>query len=134
MLNSTGLRVVVADDEEINLFILIKNMSDNGYLPKGFDGGIAVWDYLQKNPYNVDIVILDKMMSDLNGVEVIKLMKKHPVLRHVPILMQSGCIDIKEGLEAGADCYLVKPFSAEKMIAAIEELTRMDVKKLLIKA
>ena len=124
-----NLRVVVADDEEINLYVLMKNMNDNGYNAKGFGGGMPVWEYLQQNPYQADIVILDKMMNDLNGVEIIKLMKSHPVLKNVPIMLQSGCVDSREALEAGADCYLVKPFTSKAILAAVEELA--SVKSLL---
>lgn len=122
MSKKPNLRVVVADDEELNLFILMKNMNDNGYTAKGFGGGMLVWEYLQENPYNTDIVILDKMMDDLSGVDVIKRMKNHPILKHVPVMLQSGCVESEEGLNAGADFYLIKPFSSNDILGAVEDL------------
>jgi len=121
-MDSRKLKVVVVDDEEMDLYILMKNMNDNGYSAKGFSGGISAWEYLQENPDEADIIILDKMMGDLHGLEVVKLIKGHPALKHIPVMIQSGCTDTQEGFEAGADRYIVKPFSSEQLITAVDEL------------
>lgn len=117
-----NLRVVVADDEELSLFVLMRSMNDNGYSAKGFTGGMPIMEYLFENPDKADIVILDKMMCDLSGLDVIKLMKNHPILKNIPVVMQSSCSDYEEGLSAGADRYLLKPYTKDVIISAIEEL------------
>lgn len=117
-----NLRVVVADDEELSLFVLMRSMNDNGYAAKGFTGGMPILKYLLENPDKADIVILDKMMCDLSGVDVIRLMKNHPVLKNIPVVMQSGCTNSEEGLSAGADRYLLKPYTKDAMLSAIKEL------------
>ena len=120
-----NLRVVVADDEELMLFILMKNMNDNGYQAKGFGGGLPLWEYLQSHPNQVDIVILDKLMDDLCGIEIIKRMKNHPVLKNIPVMLQSGDINKQEGLDAGADHYLMKPYSNKEIIKIVGQLTSL---------
>ena len=115
-------RVVVADDEETNLYILMKNMRDNGYAAKGFDGGLKAWEYLKNNPHSVDLVILDKMMYDLNGLEIIRRMKEHPILKYTPVMIQSGDANIEEGINAGADRYLMKPFRSADLLSVVHEL------------
>lgn len=117
-----NLRVVVADDEETNLYILVRNMNDGGYETKGFENGSTVWQYLQENPDKVDVVILDKMMYDLNGLEIISMMKAHPILKDIPIILQSGDTDVEEGLAAGADRYFMKPFKGSDLIDVVREL------------
>lgn len=122
MLNNKNLRVVVADDEETNLYILMRSMSEYGYDTTGFDSGLKAWNYLEKNAHQVDLVILDKMMYDLSGLEIIRRMKNHPVLKYTPVMLQSGDVDIEEGLNAGADRYLMKPFRSSDLINVVHEL------------
>ena len=126
MLLNRNLRVVVADDDETNLYILMKIMRDAGYNTKGFDGGVAAWKYLEKNADKVDLVILDKMMYDMSGLEVIKRMKSHPTLQYTPVMLQSGDTDVNEGLEAGADRYLMKPYKGEDLVQVVHELTEVS--------
>ena len=122
MSENKNLRVVVADDEEMNLFILMKNMNDNGFNACGFGGGLPVWEYLQENAHQVDVVILDKMMDDMCGIEVVKLMKSHPVLRNIPVMVQSGCLDASAAIDAGVDHYITKPYSNQDIIALVGQL------------
>lgn len=116
------LRILVADDEEFNLLILMKNMIDHGYHAKGFGGGLPAWEYLEKHPNSVDIVILDKLMDDMCGVEIVKRMKNHPTLKKIPVMIQSGCVDSREAIAAGVDRYLAKPYTNKDIIAVVAEL------------
>ena len=132
MKEAANLRVVVVDDEDINLYILERFVRDVGHDVMAFSGGIAAWEYLEQNPHNVDMVILDKMMYDMDGIEVINHMKKHDVLKTIPIIMQSGNAfpdQISAGLASGADLYLVKPYGMQDMVSAMESVTASGTKK-----
>lgn len=131
-MQSQSLKIMAVDDDEFNLEILVKNLSDAGYQTIGCSDGEEAWKMLEKNPQSVDIVLLDKMMPKMNGIDVIKKMQQHPVLSHIPVILQTGDVglqEMKEGLEAGAYYYLCKPFDPTIMIALIKAAVRDFVQR-----
>jgi two-component system chemotaxis response regulator CheY len=70
----------------------------------------------------VDLIVTDINMPDINGLELISFLRANPNYRHVPVLIistENSAEDRKRGLELGASGYLVKPFSAEALLAAV---------------
>jgi CheY-like chemotaxis protein len=125
MSETKGLTIVTADDDDMNLYILLKNIKDGGHTGIGFEEGDVTWDYLEAHPDEVDIVLLDKMMKTLDGLEIIRRMKAHPVLKNVPVILQSGDAvthKINEALALGADGYLVKPYNSQQLYNLISEV------------
>jgi len=121
------LRIVVADDEELNLEILMRTIRGAGYKAQGFDDGDKALDYIKSNPGSVDIVILDKMMPNMSGLTVLKHIKADPALKNIPVILQTGDVGInqlKEGLDAGAYYYLSKPFYSEMLLSLINASAR----------
>ncbi|MGF1551251.1 MAG: response regulator transcription factor [Paracoccaceae bacterium] len=75
-----------------------------------------------------DAIVLDRMMPDLDGLSVLKALRAARVTRPVLLLSALGAVDQRvEGLRAGADDYLAKPFSTEELIARLEVLLRRAV-------
>ncbi len=115
--------VLVVDDEEFNLEILTEQLEDEGYEPVGAINGQQAWELLEKEPQRFDAVLLDRMMPQMNGMEVLERIKAHPVLKTLPVIMQTAKAakeDILEGLQAGAYYYLTKPFERETMLAIVD--------------
>lgn len=72
-----------------------------------------------------DLVILDVMMPDVSGLEVLRFMRREPALKEIPVILVSAKsmpADIKEGLSAGASNYLTKPVGFLELKSAVEEL------------
>ena len=114
--------ILAVDDDDVNLMILVKTCKDSGFAIKPFSTGQEAWDYLTHNAYDVDIVLLDKMMPGLGGMELLGYIKRHPTLKHIPVIIQTGDVgtaQICEGLENGAYYYLAKPFPPEVLIAIL---------------
>lgn len=125
MSDMKGLRIVVAEDDDLNLFIIMKVLKDAGHIGVEFPDGHLAWEYLSAHPHDVDMVVLDKMMVQMHGLEVVRLMKEHEVLKHVPIIIQSGDAyqdKIDEAFAAGIDRYITKPFENELLLEVIQEL------------
>jgi len=125
MADVKNLRILVAEDDDLNLFITMKTIESTGNVGMGFPHGTAAWEYLEKNPDSVDMVILDKMMVQLHGLEFVKRMKEHPIFKNIPIIMQSGDAypdRIKEAVEMGIDCYITKPFKANELLQVIQDI------------
>ncbi len=130
-MQSNVIRAVVADDEELNLEILSKTIMSAGYEVSSFDDGDDALQYIKANPENVDIVILDKMMPRMSGIEVIKQLKSHPILKNIPVILQTGDVGVaqlKEGLDVGAYYYLSKPFDPSMLVSLVNAATRDCVK------
>lgn len=89
-------------------------------------GGVRAIDLIaEKKP---DAVLLDIMMPDVSGLEVLRFMQRDPRLSHIPVIIVSAKglpADIKTGLEAGASFYLTKPVSFVDLKRALEEATQI---------
>jgi len=115
--------ILIIDDEPLNLEFIVELLKEEGNykLSTAADGLIAI-DMLEADPHNFDIIILDRILPKMNGMEVLKKIKQHDVLRHCPVIFQTAKTshtDIVEGLEAGAHYYLTKPFDIAVLLSVI---------------
>lgn len=126
-----GITALIVDDEEFNRDILIEFLEEAGYRVIGAANGQQALDQLAAHP-ETDLIILDRMMPDLDGLEVLKRIKADPQRRDLPVIMQTAAAasqQILEGIRAGAFYYLTKPYQKELLLTivatACTDLTRM---------
>jgi CheY-like chemotaxis protein/anti-sigma regulatory factor (Ser/Thr protein kinase) len=115
-------RVLVVDDEPLNVEILLEYLEDTLYETEVAEDGVAAWSKLQAQPDHYDIVLLDRMMPGMDGMEVLRRIKDHPKLQSVPVILQTalaGKQEITEGLAAGAYYYLTKPFEEGMLLSVL---------------
>ena len=77
---------------------------------------------LEENHSQIDAISLEWMLPEIDGLEVLKLIKKNPKLKDLPVLMvttQAREYDIKEGINAGAYYYMKKPFKKEQLVSVL---------------
>ena len=119
------LKIGLAEDD-VKIATLVKTgLEEQGYLVTSVHDGDQALEKFSAETF--DMLILDVMMPGLNGIELVKELRKHQ--RTIPILMLTamGAIDDKvTGLNAGADDYLVKPFHFRELVARIEALLRRN--------
>lgn len=117
------MRLLLAEDEEDLNQALAAVLRHNNYsVDTVFDGQEAL-DYLEGQDY--DGVILDIMMPKKNGIEVLKTIRSHK--NQVPVLLLTAKTQVDdrvEGLDAGADDYLGKPFAMKELLARVRAMTR----------
>jgi CheY-like chemotaxis protein/anti-sigma regulatory factor (Ser/Thr protein kinase) len=114
--------ILLVDDATFNLKILQKYLSNEQYSLELAHSGSEAWQKLQTNPDKYHVVLLDQVMPDLSGTEVLNRMKHHHILKYVPVIFQTASTaeaDILAGLEAGAHYYLTKPFSIGELQAVV---------------
>jgi DNA-binding response OmpR family regulator len=119
--------VLVVDDEPIGRETLAENLSYEGYLVVEAESGETAWKLIDEAPDRFDAILLDRMMPDMDGIEILRRVKMRSDMRHVPVIMQTGMTadaDVLEGLQAGAYYYLTKPFSADTLLAIVAAATR----------
>jgi len=114
--------ILIVDDEDLNLEIISEYLSDD-YKTSTAEDGLIAWEMLKSNPESYDVILLDRMMPNMNGMEVLEKLKEHPVLQHCPVIFQTAkasIADISEGLNAGAFYYLTKPFEEEVLLSIVK--------------
>jgi CheY-like chemotaxis protein/anti-sigma regulatory factor (Ser/Thr protein kinase) len=114
--------ILVVDDEPVNLEILVENLRGEGYETTSAAAGEDAWRLISAAPDRFDVILLDRMMPDIDGIEVLRRIKANGVSILAPVIMQtamSEAVDIAEGVRAGAFYYLTKPFAAETLLAIV---------------
>lgn len=113
-------RILVVDDTEANRDLLVRRLHRQGHATAVAGDGREALTMLSDSPF--DLVLLDIMMPELNGYEVLEVMQADDGLRHVPVILISALGDtesIIKGLELGADDYLPKPFNPHILRARV---------------
>lgn len=112
--------ILVVDDIEANRDLLARRLKRDGYRVWTADGGYSALEMIARQSF--DLVMLDLMMPDLNGFEVLARLKKDGSLRDTPVIMISALDEIESVarcIEAGAEDYLPKPFNPTLLQARI---------------
>ena len=118
-------RVIVVDDEPDIVDLVVYNLAKDGYVTESARSGTEALKKLREERY--DMVILDLMLPEMDGLELCRTMKKDPSLSDVPIIMLTARgeeIDRVLGLELGADDYITKPFSPRELVARVNAVLR----------
>lgn len=116
-------RIMLVDDDETVIETLEFNLKRQGFDTKVFRNGHAALSGI--DAVSPDLIILDWMLPDMVGPEICKILRSRSV--ETPILMLTGRStpnDVAEGLTAGADDYLGKPFSSVELLARVQALLR----------
>lgn len=121
-------RVLVVDDEPVNLAVIEGSLADSTLLLEPFKDPLQAWARLQDVGADFSLVILDRRMPGLDGIEFLTRMKAEPRLAAIPVIMQTAASapeEVREGLAAGAYYYLTKPYDLEALAtitrAALED-------------
>ena len=122
-------RVIVADDDiDIGALVAIAVRKSGLTLVGQAADGTAAWDLIQK--FRPDMVILDVAMPGLTGPEVCRLIRADASLSSMLILLLSAAVDNasqQAGIDAGADHYLIKPFSPRELVERLGSLSPLGV-------
>lgn len=115
-------KIVIADDDaDIRELVVFKLRHSKHTVIPVADGNAAVEACLADPP---DLVILDIMMPGMSGLEAAAILRQERSMDSVPILMLTARAqesDIEQGFAAGADDYIVKPFSPRELAARVDE-------------
>ena len=119
-------RVLVVDDNADMRDYVIRLLRDSYDVSIAADGVAALEVAREQAP---DLVLTDVMMPRLDGFGLLRAMRDDPQLAHIPVVMLSaraGADATVEGLEAGADDYLIKPFTARELLARVRANLELD--------
>lgn len=120
------MRLLLAEDELALSKALKAILERNNYAVDAVFDGQSALEYLESDNY--DGVILDIMMPKIDGITVLKEIRKKGILLPVLLLTAKSEVDDKvSGLDAGANDYLTKPFNSRELLARIRAMTRTQV-------
>jgi two-component system sensor histidine kinase ChiS len=125
------LKIVIIEDEPDTAEMYAEMMRISGYEVVKYYGGLSAVAHLADQ--EPDAVILDLMMPDLSGLEVLNYIKEKPDLSDLPVIIVSAKTmpeDVEKGLKAGAVAYLTKPVSFADLRVAIDDAVSNSSEKL----
>lgn len=121
-------KVLIVDDNMKNIQVLGKILRNNKYKVEFATSGPGAIDWIQKDCF--DLILLDIMMPEMSGIETCQHIRKIASCKDMPIIFltaKTSKEDIVEGLKAGAQDYITKPFDSEELLARIS--SHIELKK-----
>ena len=124
-MTSVHKKIIIVEDQPDVADLLEEILSVDGYqVVKIHSSGGALSVIRTENP---DVVLLDIMMPDVSGLDVLRFMRREPQLQQIPVVIVSAktlSSDIRTGLDAGATAYLTKPVDVNKLRETVAEVIR----------
>ena len=122
---SSAAKLLIVEDESDLRNMLEYALSDDGYSLTSVANGSSAWQSMTTD--RPQLVLLDWMLPDISGVELLRRMRRTEALKDVPVIMLTAKAEEQDkitGLDSGADDYVVKPFSIKELSARIRTRLR----------
>jgi two-component system, OmpR family, response regulator len=116
------MRLLLTEDDAELAQSLIERFRDQGYEVVHVGDGIQGLKEATRQDF--DAIIVDRMLPGMDGLELVKALRRHKATPIIYLTTMSGIDDRVRGLEAGGDDYLIKPFAFEELLARIRAMTR----------
>lgn len=123
-----GKRVLIVEDEPDIVELVSYNLKKAGFSTRSARSGTEALKKIRSEQY--DLVVLDIMLPEIDGLELCRTLKADSSLSRVPIIMltaRSEEVDKIVGLELGADDYITKPFSPRELVARVKAVLRRSL-------
>lgn len=123
--NNKIYRILAVDDTQDNLILVQAILESEGYEIDLASDGIKALRKIEQSP--PDLILLDVMMPGIDGYEVTRRIRNNPAISYIPILLITAFhqSSVVEGLDAGADDFIRKPFDTDELLARVRSLLRL---------
>ena len=118
-------KILIVEDEPAILELLAFNVTQAGFQALCAEDADSAWQQIRNNV--PDLILLDWMLPDINGVMLAKQLRADAHTKDIPIIMLTARVEERDkvlGLESGADDYVTKPFSPRELMARIRAILR----------
>lgn len=119
------MKILLLEDDLELCSLIQSQLTKNGYMVDACNDGEAAMLYALHTDYSYDLAIVDRMLPVIDGLTIIKAMRKKGI--QIPVIIITGMTALNEkieGLDGGADDYLAKPFHIQELLARVRALTR----------
>jgi len=123
--------IMIVDDTEMNIDILVEALQDDYELIVAINGLVAIELLEEQKP---DLILLDIIMPEMNGYDVLKTLKKNPHLERIPVILLSAITDSDsktKGFSLGAVDYVTKPFEVVEVKARVKTQLKFEEARLV---
>lgn len=127
--------IYIVEDSKLYLTYVTKILTDHGYRVESAENGTAALAYLECS--RPDIILLDIVLPDINGLEICKIVRSNPDLEDIPIIFltsKTSPEDIEAGLRGGGSDYIAKPVNAVELLARTDNHYRFKKSSDTLKA
>ncbi|MCF6188464.1 MAG: response regulator, partial [Desulfobulbaceae bacterium] len=138
--SSQGLQIkknaiLVVDDNPTALHLLASILEKEGYEITRATNGLEAMTELRNREEGFDVILLDRMMPEMDGMEVTRQIQTDSELKHIPIVMQTAADkpeQISEGIKAGVFYYLTKPIERKTLLSVVSSaIKEVEQRKVL---
>ena len=120
-------KILTCDDEKHIVRLIQVNLERQGYeVITAFNGVECLEKVKEDRP---DLIVLDVMMPEMTGFEVLEALKSNPETEAIPVIMLTARAqdsDVLRGWQSGVECYLTKPFNPMELIAFVKRIFSME--------
>ncbi|HEY9071420.1 MAG TPA: response regulator [Candidatus Ozemobacteraceae bacterium] len=130
MITQPSLRILVVEDDRDANDLLQQTLTDEGYIVEQAFDGLQGFEAVSR--FQPDLMLLDVMMPQMNGIELCRRLRAEPQTRSLPVLLLTAKDSLNEkitGFEAGGDDYITKPFVIGELLARIKAHLRLKLLK-----
>ena len=119
-------KILIVDDDMAIAQLVSDALEDDGFETEICTGGKEALQYIEKNTGKIDLITLDIMMPDMNGLELCKRVRDSVTCPILLVSAKGKTVDTVLGLESGADDYISKPFVVEELVARVRAHLRRE--------
>ena len=120
-------KILTCDDEKHIVKLIEVNLERQGYEVITAYNGLECLEKVESD--RPDLIVLDVMMPQMSGFEVLEKLKSNPDTETIPVIMltaRAQDVDVLRGWQSGVECYLTKPFNPMELIAFIKRIFSME--------
>ena len=124
-------KILIVDDEPDIVELLAHNLTANGYEVLTAANGLEALNKARR--YLPDLILLDLMLEGIDGYSVCEILRRQPSTSSVPVIMitaLAGQIARANGIAAGADDFVTKPFSPQEVVSRVKRLLEIQTEKI----
>lgn len=116
-------QVLLVEDDEIIADFIIDALESVNLQVRYFENGRTAQEHIENHPPDYDLILLDRQLPEVDGLELLRIIKQKPALKQVPVIMETAIDDkdsINQGLSAGALYYLTKPLDRNTLLTLVQ--------------
>ena len=114
--------ILAVDDESLTLQMICDLLEDADFEVEKAENGRQAVDILMANPARFDALVVDRMMPEMGGLEVLEFVRSHHDTASIPVILQTAAsspAEMREGIDAGAFYYITKPYDESTLVAIV---------------
>ncbi len=118
-------KILLVDDDKVALCVLAEYLAEMHYTCVIAENGLQAWNLLQQAPTEFALIITDRVMPKMHGIELLTKLQEHTLLHKIPVVMMTGLVEKEEVLDAvaaGVSDFLYKPVTKDLLCAILKRL------------